>query len=311
MPHQIAFLYAFIAQTSFVVAQSLVQVLTKSLTPIQVLYFAGLVVAIINYFIMKRQGESTYSKIPKITKMLLFRGFFGFACAVFLNTGISLMPLSESIVIQQTSPVFTGLLAFCLLSEKYNRTLVLTTIFSFVGIILISKPAAIFGANSEKEAAVFPYRSLGIVLTLIGSFANSVIQITLKKIGGASSPNSTAFYWGIGLTMSSPIVQTFKGAKPFYFGLTVLLVLVGLCRFINQIYLHKSFALGEANKVSLISYSQVPIAYIVDVFIFGVTVDIYSAIGSVCVFSCVFLMIYKNHTETKMKNAKMAKATSH
>ena len=230
-------------------------------------------------------------------------GFLGFTSAMFLNTGISLMPLSESIVIQMTVPVFTGLLAFCFLGEKYDRTLVLTTIFSFIGIILISKPAVIFGATSEKEAAAFPYRSLGILLTMVGSFTTAVIQITLKKLGAVS--NANMFYWGIGLSLSGPIVQMFKGAKPFYFGLAIWLLLLGLSRYISQIYMHKSFTLGEANKVSLISYFQVPMAYIVDVFILGVTVDMYSVLGSICVFSCVFLALYKNYTETTEKEARL------
>jgi len=214
------------------------------------------------------------------------------------------MPLSESIVLQMTSPVFTGLLAFFFLGEKYDRILILTTIFSLFGIILISKPAIIFGASSEKEAATYPYRSIGVTFTLIGSFVTAVVQIILKKLGSVSNATTSGFYWGFGLAMSAPLVQLFQGTRSFYLGLFAWLFLLAIFRYLSQIYLHKGFTLGEANKVSLISYFQVPLAYIIDVFILGVAVDVYSIIGSICVFSCVFVMLYKNYRDAKEKNAK-------
>jgi len=106
-----------------------------------------------------------------------------------------LCPCPSHIVLQQNAPIFTEILAFLFLGEKYNRTLVATIIFSFFRVVLISKPEIIFGADSNKEPTAYPNRGLGVVFIIIGGFITAMIQITLKKPRAVSNANATGFYW--------------------------------------------------------------------------------------------------------------------
>jgi len=292
---QIGYIYALISQISFVLGHSLVQKSSKHLTAIQVMYFIGIQVCMYNYIALaldKASGPSPLATVPRTNKMLLTRAYVGFSGACFILTGLTLMPLSEAIVIQMTGPVFTGLLAICFLKEKYDKTLVLTTVFSFIGVIIISKPAIIFGENEATK--LFPYRTLGIIVTLIGSLITAVTQITIKKLGGVSSANTTAFYFGLGLATGGPVVQMFQGINDIYLEDLIWLFLLGISRYISHIFLNKGFALGSANKISLMGYAQVPLAYVIDIFFVGVALEFFSVLGSIFVFSCVFILLYKN-----------------
>jgi len=292
--NQIGYIYAIISQISFVLGHSLVQKTSKHLTAFQVMYFIGIQVCMYNYIALaldKSSYPSPYATAPRTNKMLLTRAIVGFSGACFILSGLTLMPLSEAIVVQMTGPVFTGLLAICFLKEKYDKTLVLTTIFSFIGVILISKPAIIFGENDAAKD--FPFRTLGIIATLIGSLITAVTQITIKKLGAVSSANTTAYYFGFGLATGGPLIQLFKGMNNYYMEDFIWLFFLGISRYISHIFLNKGFALASANKVSLMAYSQVPLAYVIDIFFLGVALEFYSVLGSIFVFSCVFILLYK------------------
>jgi len=290
---QIGFFYAIISQISFLIGHSLVQKSSKHLKSIQILYFIGIQVCTFNYIAMAFDKSSIVcSKSPRTNKMQIARAFLGFLGACFILSGLPMMPLSEAIVIQMTTPIFTGLLAISFLNEKYDKTLALTTIFSFLGVILISKPSVIFGENNSAQA--FPQRTIGIFITLIGAFVNATTQIAVKKLGAVSSANTTAFYFGLGLALGGPLLQFFQGVNSLQSEDLIWLFLLGISRYISHIFLNKGYALANANKVSLMGYVQVPLAYIIDIFFVGIAVDFYSVLGSACVFSCLFILLLKN-----------------
>jgi len=229
--------------------------------------------------------------------MLLLRGFSGFFGSGLTLTGLFYTPLSEAIVLQMTASVITALLAICFCKEKYDFTLFLTTVFSFAGVVLISKPEFIFGAHQDDYQ--FPFRTLGIMLTLLGSAAMAVSQILIKKLGSVSDAYSTAMYLGIVFVVMAPIFQTIQGIKFPNMTDMMWMLLIGIVRYFMHVLLNKAFAFEDAGKVALMAYSQVPFAYLIDLVIVGVAVNWYSVMGAISVFSCVFVMLYKNYKKNQ------------
>ena len=208
-----------------------------------------------------------------------------------------MLPLSEAVVIQMTSPVFTAILAVFILKETYSATLALTTLFSFLGVILISKPELIFGDNAD--AGRYPNKTLGIVISLFASFVAAGTQIMVKILGAVSNAYTISLYLGVIMSVWGAVFELFIGINAIFFVDILWGLLLGFLRFIMHVTLNKSYALEDASKVSLIMYSQVPLAYMIDVFIVGVELDRYSVIGSVSVFSCVFVLLYRNYQAKK------------
>ena len=298
---QVGYFYGILFNILIVAGHYVVQRISKHLTTLQVLQWIGIQVASYNYITMSYKNMRTYSTNIKANVMLLMRAFIGFTGACTILTGLTLMPLSEAVVIQMMTPIITGILAIYLLGERYDFTLAITTTFSFSGVVLISQPEFLFGEG--QNAKEYPYKSLGILVTLIGSFITAIVQLLVKKLGAVSNAYATGYFFGFGLAMCAPVGQIIEGINPFSLYDVLWGLLLGLLRFIAHVLNNKSYALEDASKITALMYVQVPTAYVIDLFIVGIQVDIYSVIGSVCVFSCVFIMVYKNYMKEKAKKA--------
>ena len=298
---QIGYFYGIMFNILIVIGHYVVQKISMNLTTLQILYWEGLQVASYNYITMSYNKMKTYSANMQVNRMLLMRALLGFSGAGAILTGLTLMPLSEAVVIQMMTPVVTGILAIYLLGEKYDFTLTITTAFSFFGVVLISQPEALFGERQNTKQ--YPYKTLGVILTLIGSLATAIVQLLVKKLGAVSNAYTTAYFFGFGLAMCAPVGQIIKEVNPITIYDVLWIFLLGILRFAAHIFNNKSFAVEDASKITALMYIQLPTAYIIDLFIVGIQVDMLSVIGSVSVFSCIFIMIYKNYMKEKAKKA--------
>jgi len=292
-PAYIGYVYAILCNFISVFGNFFIQNISKNFTHNQTFHFVGIQLVLYNYGAIHYQKLSSCPKNPRITKMLCLRAMTGMVAGIFFYAGLPLVPLSEGTVIQMSTPVITGILAIGFLSEKYDRTLLITTILSVAGVLLITKPSFLFGEVSS--GADYPSRDLGLILLLICAFITSLSQILLRKLGSVSNAYTTALFLGIGFCLSASIMEVIQGVKGPGLEKYFWVLLLGLLRFVTHVLNNKSYAFGEAGKISLISYSQVPIAYLVDLIIVGIEPEFFSIVGSVCVFSSVFVMLAKQY----------------
>jgi len=54
-----------------------------------------------------------------------------------------------------------------------------------------------------------------------------------------------------------------------------------------------SMKFGDAGKISLMGYSEMLFGYLLDIFLLGTRPEFYSIIGSMLIFSCIFIQIYE------------------
>jgi len=80
-------------------------------------------------------------------------------------------------------------------------------------------------------------------------------------------------------------------------------VVVGVMHFGAHTLMNKSFSLGNTGTISLMMYSQVFWAYLIDILYKGTQLDFYSILGSGSIFFCMFITFYKVH----MKSSKEVK----
>ena len=74
----------------------------------------------------------------------------------FYIYSLTLLPLSEASVLNMTVPVTAGIFAALILKEKYDLSLFLITIFSFMGVVMIAKPSFLFG--DHEVSSQYPNR---------------------------------------------------------------------------------------------------------------------------------------------------------
>ena len=297
-PNSIGYIYALICHFIVVVAGSGIQKVSKNLKIYQILNAIAINLIFFNYANLTIGKIPACSKKPSTNRLLILRGLIGPMGAITTTIGISLLPLSEAIAIQMTSPVITAIFAIFFLNEKFDIMLFLNSIFSFAGVLFIAKPAFLFELDDDDD--VYPYRNMGIVITLAGSFVVGIIQILLKKLNPLASPFQVTFHFGIFLAAISGIGQIVQGINEAPTMDVLTLIMIGIMNFISHLLLTKSYAFGDAGKISLMFYSQVLFAYMIEIVFEGNNPDSYSIVGSLCIFSSVFVMLYRLHRQRKM-----------
>ena len=78
----------------------------------------ALVSLILSYWDVKRLGISPWGNQKSL---LWMRGIVGFLALIAVYKGLTLLPLAEATLIQYLNPIFTALLAFLFLKEKFQK----------------------------------------------------------------------------------------------------------------------------------------------------------------------------------------------
>jgi len=287
----IGYSYALVCHLFFVIANLVVKKTGKHLNVFQMLYGIAVQLIIYNFTILKTKKIPICSNKTLTTKLLFLRailGPLGACCGIF---GFVLLPLSEASALQMTTPAIAAILAAIFLGETYDLIMFLNSVFCFAGVVLISKPSFIFSENAGNE--IFEYRSLGILLTVTGAILGGFIQIVLKKLGSLTTPYANTFHFGVFLALVTSFGQVIKGVNEVSMVDGIAITAVGLMNFISHTLMNKSYSFGNAGTISLMFYSQVFFAYVIDIFYERIAPDFYSVLGSLSIFSCVFFTLLR------------------
>ena len=290
-PNSIGYVYALICHLLIVIQADNIKRTSKSLNTFQILAGMAIQLAVFNYASLKRRNLPICYNNTRTNRLLFLRAGIGPIGTCTGTLSFVLLPLSEAIAIQMTTPAITAILAIIILKENFDWTIFINSIASFIGVLLIAKPSFLFGTGLDNLA--YPYRNFGIIVGLTGTFIGSIIQILLKKLGPVSNPYTITMHLGISLTAASSVVQIFVGINDWRAIDLFLMLITGTLSSMAFLLMNKSYSFGEAGKIAIMFYSRVLFAYIIDILIHSNHPDFYSILGSASIFSSVFIMMYK------------------
>ncbi|EFA80065.1 hypothetical protein PPL_06887 [Heterostelium album PN500] len=227
---------------------------------------------------------------PKEKRLLLsVRGLFGtFAVASVFFT-FTVLPLSDAVCVSFTTPVFTAALACIVLKEKWGYIDAISTILSFIGVGIISKPSFIFGSSVKQDSSEpdsglrFIYISIG----LIGSFFSACAYVAVRKIGsGTNALVMVSYFSSVAILLTLPasfLLQSFKIPNLID---SLLLIGMGVSGLGYQAFLNKSLQKEKAAKASAMSYTQIIFSLLMEVTILKERPDLLTIIGTLIILSC-------------------------
>jgi drug/metabolite transporter (DMT)-like permease len=205
--------------------------------------------------------------------LLLLRGLLGFGALTCFFYALTRLPLAEATVLQFTSPVLTAILAALLLGEGIGRLLPLSLVASGVGVVLITRPAAIFGAAAVDLDAV------AVVVGLLGAALSASAYIVVRRLSAEVDPLVIVFYFALVATPASVIT-----AAPVLRWPTALewLVLagIGVVTQLAQVMLTRGLMLETAGRATAIGYAQILFAVLGGLLFFGEVPDRWALAGS-------------------------------
>lgn len=161
---------------------------------------------------------------PRVASLLFGRGAAGSTALCFQFYAFQHMPLSDATVIVFSSPIFTGVLAYCFLGETWSKVDVASTVLCFLGVLLIARPTDFLAASFESRQHL-----LCAVVALVGAVLTSFSIIFLKNLRTAHYL-VPSFYLALVGTLGTGFVCLCTGVlHEVVCGHQALIVVIGLC----------------------------------------------------------------------------------
>jgi drug/metabolite transporter (DMT)-like permease len=244
--------------------------------PSQELVVARAVISLVlSWAMLRRAGVSPWGH----NKLWLWiRGALGFAGLSCVYGAVTHLPLAEATVLHHLHPAFTAILAGVFLREQVTRKVLLAIGMSLFGVVLVARPAFIFGSTAGS------LDPLWVMVAIGGAFCSAAAYVVVRRLSSEEDPLVIVFYF--------PLV-TLPAALPTMLpnfvwpeGIEWLLLLgIGLATQVGQVNLTRGLTVLPAAQGTTLSYIQVVFAAIWGIAIFHEKPDIGTIIGGTVIIA--------------------------
>lgn len=108
------------------------------------------------------------------------RGILGFCNSILTGVALMFVHVTDFMAIYKSFPAFVLLFSACFMHERISGVNVLCVIIGFIGVIILVRPAFIFGvADIVEEYSA--YHSIGALSALLGAVVYALIFLQIRK----------------------------------------------------------------------------------------------------------------------------------
>ena len=204
---------------------------------------------------------------------LVFRGLLGFGGLTFYYISLAHLPLADATVIQNTTPLLTALLAWWILRESIGWSTAIAIACGIAGVLLIVRPSG----GLELDA-------IGIAAALGAVGCSAIAYVTVRQLARTEAPLVIVFYFPL---IATPLAIPWAAATwvwpaPIDW---LLLVAIGMCTQIGQVFLTMGLAIEKAGKATSIGYVQVVFAMLWQWAVFADAPTAWTIAGAAVIFA--------------------------
>lgn len=232
---------------------------------------------------------------PRTLWVRSLSGSIGLLCSFYALTHL---PISTSLTLSSTVPVWTALLAWLLLGYRPTLQIWVAIAAAIAGVVLIQRPY-LRGGNLAGLAA------------LGHAFFWAVGMIGLNRLSGIDPRAIVTHFAGVS-TVVALLFFLFTGAEvgPWIAGDKVLLLMltgVGVTGTIGQLGMTRAFALGHPSKVAVVGLTQIVFACLFDVIVWKHHFDLLTICGILLVTAPTAWLLM--HNPLRRKHAEIHSTT--
>jgi len=267
---------AFFSACCFAVMAVCIKIASSELPAVQLVFLRSIIgLIIILPFVLPRGID--FVKTP-VLHLHMLRGFISLCAMTCFFYAISHVGLSESTLLNASSPLFVGLLAFSILKEKVTKHSAVALVVGFIGVCFILKPGTI----------LFTFAAL---IGLCSGFFIACAKILVRYMANTEPVLRTVFYFSIFSTIYSSILMIWFWQTPTMFDVSIM-VLAAICATGGQTLLTYSFTHNEAVTVAPFTYVTVMMATLFGWLGWHELPDVGSSVGAILIIgSCLSLTI--------------------
>ncbi len=205
--------------------------------------------------------------------LLIARGSVGALALICVYYALTVIPLAEATVLQYLHPMFTAVLALLFLKESVRSATLVCIVLSFVGLLLIARPAFLF-AGAAADLSGF-----ALLAAVAGAFGSAVAYVLVRKLNETEDPAVIILYFPLIALPLSLVLLGDDFVMPR--GVEWLaLLLVGIFTQVGQIGLTRSMQTETASRATALSYTQVVFAAVLGWAIFAEVPDSWTIAGA-------------------------------
>lgn len=215
--------------------------------------------------------------------LLLLRSLFGFTALVLFFFALERLPLSHAVILNFSSPIFVVMLSGLVLGERRTGVILPFVLAAFAGAALLVAPE---WSEVRIEA----------ILGLLSALFAALAYITVRRLSRTESSATIVFYFTLYGTLFGLVALLVAGivwpdeydwdsilpavANPVHL---LYLLGVGFTATIGQLFLTSAYALERASVVSIFSYLNPLLSYVLGLLFFGEVPTVSSVLGGVLV----------------------------
>lgn len=231
--------------------------------------------ALLSYVDVRRKGISLWGQRKGL---LIARGAAGALALICVYTALVSIPFADATVIQYLHPMFTALLAIVFLRERLRLSTSICIALSFLGLLLIVRPAFLFGDFS----GTYPLWAVGIAVA--GALGSAVAYVLVRKLSASEDSSVIIFYFPI---IALPLALILLGddivmPQGWAWG---SLLLVGVATQVGQIGLTKAMQTASASQATSLSYLQVIFAVLLGLAFFDEIPTLWTLAGALLILT--------------------------
>lgn len=203
----------------------------------------------------------------QVAFILSIRGILGFGFMGAYYYAIKILPLSDAVVINYTSPVLTAIAAVFVLGEPIAKIDFLGIALSMTGVIMVSKPSFIMGMLGQD---VKPLPVNGVLGALGAAVFSTAVYLLLRFSKGIEPMVSTNYFAVWGIVISPVMSLLFNEALHVPTSTeTLLIILLAVLSVVGQNLMNIGLAMESAGKAVAMNYTQVVFSLFYQVVLLG------------------------------------------
>jgi drug/metabolite transporter (DMT)-like permease len=205
--------------------------------------------------------------------ILWLRSIAGSVSLVCTFYALSRLPPSEVLTLTNVFPLWVALLCWPLYGRRPTVELIVALACGLVGIVLIQRPHFVSG-------------NFGAVTALLASMATAVAMLGLNRLNNLDSRAIVTHFSAVSALACIAcffVFETHSGLHIPSGRALVMLLGVGVSATTGQICLTKAFGSGPPTRVALVGLTQIPLAMLLDVVVWGHEFDGITLLGTALV----------------------------
>ena len=204
-------------------------------------------------------------KVFGTTKLFIFlfcRGLFGSVGALFLYQALDIISLGDAVSVTFCSSIFAGIFSHIFLKEPYTKFDICFTVVSLSGVVLIAKPAFIFGYNATN----YGWKEVGGVgLALLNAILVGASLTLIRRMSKTNPILSVFYYTWIGIIISAIGLFSF-GYQMMPCKTDLLLCFcIGLLGMFSQLSVTKALQTEKSTTIAIFRSFQLVLVFIYQV----------------------------------------------